>query len=73
MVPESNSLPVPAQQPNLATNIGLPSIGLLKWNWGQLLDVQLLFGAKIQYANHLRPKSEQRTLDSADFGGVFNS
>ena len=25
------------------------------------------------YANHLRPKSEQRIFDSADFGGVFNS
>ena len=25
------------------------------------------------YDNHLRPKSEQRIFDSADFGGVFNS
>ena len=25
------------------------------------------------YANHLRPKSDQRNFDSADFRGVFNS
>ena len=28
---------------------------------------------KLQYANHLGPKSEQRLFDSADFWGVFNS